>query len=193
MSASTSSSMMRSARPGPRGPWSGGVIGTPLGAQTIDVPRHGEYHSKADAHAENQRGDGVHSSTDAHGLFVHAATSGIQEMTATRTAQLRAMLYERRREMQDEVRSRIGDERPDRPKEGRDRVRHRRRAYGLNIALLSSRIFSSLARRAATSPAPRARSRAGTSLAAMRRPSAMATCASRSAPIDAMVRPTRAG
>jgi DnaK suppressor protein len=41
-------------------------------------------------------------------------------MTATRTAELRDMLSERRREMQDEVRSRIRDERADRPTEGRD-------------------------------------------------------------------------
>jgi hypothetical protein len=66
-------------------------------------------------------------------------------------------------------------------------------AYGLKIALLSSRIFSSRARRAATSAARRATSRAGASLASIRKPSAMATCASRSAPIDAIVRPTRVG
>jgi DnaK suppressor protein len=44
--------------------------------------------------------------------------------TATRTADLRKMLSERRREMQDEVQRRMRDGRTDRPKEVRDVLEH---------------------------------------------------------------------
>jgi DnaK suppressor protein len=56
--------------------------------------------------------------------FMLRDAGGNMTNTATRNADLRHMLFERRREMQDEVQRRIRDGRVDRPKEVRDDLEH---------------------------------------------------------------------